>query len=77
MFRDDYVSPADRHAGIDGEILKQRHAVYLRARERSPRRWVRHTRNWPRIDVVTLNPERDDVVAPAAAIPAEMQRTAA
>ncbi len=72
-----YVSPADRYADVNGEILQRRHAVYLRAKERNPRRCVRHTRNWSGIDVVRLNPERDDVIAPAAAIPAKIQRTAA
>jgi transposase InsO family protein len=72
-----YVSPADRHDGIDGDILRQRHAVYLDARARNPRRWARHTRNWSRIDVVTLNPERDEVIAPAATDQIEIQRSAA
>jgi putative transposase len=57
-----YVSPAQRHAGEDRPILKARHALYLQARERNPRRWSGATRNWSPIDVVTLNPERDDVV---------------
>jgi hypothetical protein len=29
------------------------------------RRWARNTRNWSRVDVVTLNPERTEVTAPA------------
>ena len=58
-----YVSPAQRHAGQDHQILQARHALYLRARERHPRRWARHTRNWNPITVVTLNPERDTVIA--------------
>jgi transposase InsO family protein len=41
-----YVSPAQRHDGSDSEILNRRHALYLQARERNPRRWSRHTRNW-------------------------------
>jgi transposase InsO family protein len=32
-----YVSPAQRRDGRDSEILSQRHALYLRARERNPR----------------------------------------
>lgn len=72
-----YVSPADRHDGRDGEILQQRHALYLEARQRNPRRWSRHTRNWSRIDVVTLNPERNEVVAPTAAAQTEKHRLAA
>lgn len=60
-----YVSPAQRHAGQDKEILAQRHAVYLQARERNPSRWSRHTRNWNPIEAVALNPERDAVLSMA------------
>jgi len=56
-----YVSPAQRHAGLDRPILARRHALYLEARERHPRRWSRHTRNCSPIEVVTLNPEREAV----------------
>ena len=58
-----YVSPADRHAGRDHEILAARHAVYTAARERNPSRWSGATRNWAPIGAVTLNPERETVVA--------------
>ncbi|MBT0963384.1 IS3 family transposase, partial [Denitromonas sp. IR12] len=57
-----YVSPAQRHAGEDRNILAARHQTYLHARERNPRRWSRHTRDWSHIGLVTLNPERDAVV---------------
>jgi transposase InsO family protein len=57
-----YVSPAQRHAGEDREILACRHALYQAARSANPRRWARHTRNWKPIVVVTLNPEKDSVV---------------
>jgi len=59
-----YVSPSDRHDGRDGEILTRRYPLYLEAQASNPRRWARHTRNWSRIDVVTLNPERNKI-APA------------
>ena len=62
-----YVSPAQRHAGDDHAILAARHAVYIEARERNPARWSRHTRDWTPIGAVTLNPERDSVVAMASA----------
>ena len=58
-----YVSPAQRHDGRDSEILSQRHALYLRARARNPCRWSGHTRDWSRIDVVTLNAEQENVAA--------------
>jgi len=57
-----YVSPAQRHAGQDRDILAARHALYLQARERNPARWSGKTRNWSHIDAVTLNPEREAVV---------------
>ena len=56
-----YVTPAQRHAGQDPDILRDRHALYVRARENNPRRWSGHTRNWSPINVVTLNPERTEV----------------
>ena len=60
-----YVSPAQRHAGDDLAILAARHQVYTQARERNPARWSGDTRDWTPIGAVTLNPERDSVVAMA------------
>lgn len=61
-----YVPPAQRHAGEDHMILAARHALYAKARERSPSRWSSDTRNWTPVGAVTLNPERDTVVATAS-----------
>lgn len=55
-----YVSPAQRHAGEDENILKARHELYTRAREQQPRRWSGNTRDWTPVGAVTLNPERID-----------------
>jgi transposase InsO family protein len=60
-----YVSPSQRHAGDDHVILAARHALYAQARDRNPARWSRDTRDWTPIGAVTLNPERDAVVAMA------------
>ena len=57
-----YVSPAQRHAGEDQAILQARHALYQQARAAHPARWSRATRNWEPITVVTLNPEREEVL---------------
>ena len=57
-----YVTPAQRHALKDREILAERHQTYLQARERHPARWSRGTRDWTPIGAVTLNPEREAVV---------------
>lgn len=53
-----YVTPAQRHAGEDTEILAARHRLYTDARERNPQRWSGNTRNWKPIELVMLNPER-------------------
>ena len=61
-----YVSPAQRHAGEDRDVLRARHELYQQARAKNPRRWARNTRNWNPITVVTLNPERDAVIKAAS-----------
>lgn len=60
-----YVSPAQRHAGEDRNVLQARHVLYQQARAQNPRRWTRHTRNWNPIAAVTLNPKRDAVIKAA------------
>jgi len=57
-----YVTPAERHAGQDREILAAREALYAHARGLYPARWSGKTRNWQPIEAVTLNPERDCVI---------------
>jgi hypothetical protein len=46
-------------------LLAARHALYVSARARNPRRWSLQTRNWTPVAAVTLNPERDAVVQAA------------
>lgn len=53
-----FVTPAQRHAGLDEALLVQRKALYEQARAQNPRRWSKDTRNWNRIHTVHLNPER-------------------
>jgi len=52
-----FVTPAQRHAGLDETLLKQRGTLYDAARAKHPRRWSKATRNWNRIHTVYLNPE--------------------
>jgi transposase InsO family protein len=52
-----FVTPDDRHAGRDVQILAQRHAVYERAKASKPARWSGHTRNWSPVGSVRLNPK--------------------
>ena len=51
-----FVTPDDRHAGLDAEVLARRHQVYERARRRRPDRWSRTTRNWSPVGPVRLGP---------------------
>jgi putative transposase len=60
-----YVTPAQRHAGQDRNVLSARHATYQAVRERNPQRWSGSTRNWTPVGV-TLNPERDSIVRAAS-----------
>ena len=53
-----FVTPNERHAGDDAEILERRHQLYQEARHRHPERWSRQTRNWHPMGPVTLNPQR-------------------
>ena len=52
-----FVTPAQRHAGLDQSLLDERVKVYEAAAAANPLRWSRSTRNWRRIDRVDLNPE--------------------
>ncbi len=53
-----FVTPAQRHAGLDQGILERRSTLYATARAKNPLRWKRSTRNWQRIDIVYLNPDQ-------------------
>ncbi|MDE2089803.1 MAG: transposase, partial [Gammaproteobacteria bacterium] len=53
-----FVTPAQRHRGEDRAILANRQRVYEQAKRQNPERWSGKTRNWDRIDVVHLNPEK-------------------
>jgi hypothetical protein len=54
------VTPAQRHANLDQDILDRRAALYETARQLNPLRWKGPTRNWQRVNVVHLNPDRFD-----------------
>jgi hypothetical protein len=53
-----FVTPDQRHQGVDVEILKRRAAIYEAARRRNPQRWSRGCRSWARVASVTLNPRK-------------------
>ncbi len=53
-----FVTPAQRHAGLDSVLLAARKAVYDAARAANPLRWTGATRNWTPVKEVHLNPDQ-------------------
>ena len=53
-----FVTPEQRHLGLDKAILEQRHQLYQVAKQKNPLRWSGQTRNWVLPKVITLNPDR-------------------
>ena len=53
-----FVTPSQRHAGLDAALLEQRITVYAAAKEKHPERWSGAARNWQPVRVVHLNPEK-------------------
>ena len=53
-----FVTPAQRHAGLDGALLRKRAEVYEAAKAKRPERWSGDTRSWTPVTIVHLNPEK-------------------
>jgi putative transposase len=53
-----FVTPAQRHAGMDAALLGKRAEVYQEAKMAHPERWSGDTRNWNLVAIVHLNPEQ-------------------
>lgn len=54
-----YVTPSERHAGKDAEILRHREKVLMEHRRQRPERWSRNIRNCEPVGEVHLNPEKE------------------
>ena len=57
-----YVTPNQRHRGEDDAILAKRKAVYEAAKARQPARWSGAIRNWDKVAVVYLNPDKPELL---------------
>ena len=53
-----FVTPTQRHEGLDTELLAKRKALYQRKRDEHPERWSKSERNWQPVGSVELNPEQ-------------------
>lgn len=56
-----FVTPAERHEGLDKALLQRRVDVYDAAKKERPERWSGDTRNWQHVSVVHLNPDQSVV----------------
>ncbi|CDS54721.1 Mobile element protein [Polaromonas sp. CG9_12] len=59
-----FVTPAQRHAGLDRALLEKRSLVYEQARQENPQRWSGQPRQWAHVDTVHLNPETPHIKEP-------------
>ncbi len=58
-----YVTPEQRHRGLDKALLDGRKNLYEAARARHPQRWSRGLRDWKLGNAVFLNPEREQTAS--------------
>ena len=65
-----FVTPAQRHAGLDAGLLNVRKAVYETARQANPNRWSKDTRSWHYKCAVHLNPDSAESKEPNTALKA-------
>ena len=52
-----FVTPQQRHSGMEKEILENRRKVYQEAKQRRPERWSGQIRQWDPMGPVALNPQ--------------------
>ena len=50
-----FVTPEERHTGLDIKILKKRTETYEKAKLENPKRWAKNIRNWEHQEIVELN----------------------
>ena len=53
-----FVTPDERHGGLDQALLRARSEVYERARRANPQRWSGQVRHWQYVEAVHLNPDK-------------------
>jgi len=54
-----FITPYQRHHGLDKRIIQNRIKVYEAARAKNPSRWSGNIRDWTLPEVVALNPIRE------------------
>ncbi|WP_442929373.1 IS3 family transposase [Natranaerovirga pectinivora] len=54
-----FLTPYQRHYGLDKEIMKKRIKTYEEAKSRNPQRWSKNIRDWSLPKYVALNPIKE------------------
>lgn len=57
-----FITPYQRHYGLDKKIMKNRIKVYEKAKAKHPERWTKDIRNWTLPEYVSLNPISEEEV---------------
>ena len=55
-----FITPHQRHYGLDKKIMENRVKVYEKAKAKHPERWSKNIRNWTLPKYVSLNPIAED-----------------
>lgn len=55
-----FLTPYQRHYGLDKEIMKKRIETYEKAKAKHPERWSKNIRNWSLPKYVSLNPIKEE-----------------
>ena len=55
-----FVTPHQRHYGLDTKIMENPIKVYETAKAKHPERWSKDIRNWTLPEYVSLNPIAED-----------------
>jgi len=54
-----FLTPVQRHLGLDQMILSKRKNVYELVKTQNPNRWTQGIINWTPVTAVYLNPEKN------------------
>lgn len=57
-----FLTPYQRHYGLDKDIIEKRIETYKRAKEKHPERWSKNIRNWTLPEYVALNPVKEEEI---------------
>jgi len=55
-----FITPYQRHYGLDKDIMVKRKETYEKARAKHPERWSKNIRNWSLPEYVSLNPMSEE-----------------